>query len=193
MLGPLTAVARAFDRDPELPALVQRLVCVGGAWHEPGNASALAEFHFYCDPVAARQVLKSGVPITMVPLDVTRKAVFSPSELLEMTSRDSAACRFLGRIASYGIRTTSNLYGVEGLYLKDVLGIAVVASPGAFSTKPMAVDVEIRGELTLGMSVVDARPTRKNSTNVDLAVSVEIAPVREYIHRILDLTIGARP
>jgi inosine-uridine nucleoside N-ribohydrolase len=192
VLGPLTVVARAFDRDPELPALVQRLVCVGGAWHEPGNASAVAEFHFYCDPVAARQVLNSGVPLTMVPLDVTRKAVFSPSELLEMTSRESAACRFLGRIASYGIRTTSNLYGVEGLYLKDVLGIAVVAIPGAFSSKPMAVDVETRGELTLGMSVVDARPTRKNSTNVDLAVSVEIAPVREYIHRILDLTTGGR-
>jgi len=188
VLGPLTVVARAFDRDPEIPALVQRLVCVGGAWHEPGNATAVAEFHFYCDPVAARQILRSGVPLTLIPLDVTRKALFSPSELLELTSRDSAACRFLGRIIPHGIRTTSNLYGIEGLHLKDVLGVAATALPGAFTTKPMAIDVETRGELTLGMSVVDVRPTRKNSTNVDLAVGLEIAPIREYIHRVLDLT-----
>src|SRR5262245_54667386 len=188
VLGPLTVVARAFDRDPELPALVQRLVCVGGAWHEPGNATAVAEFHFYCDPAAARQVLKSGTPLTLVPLDITRKALFSPTDLLEMTSRSSAACRFLGRIVPYGIGTTSNLYGIEGLQLKDVLGVAVVALPTAFTTKAMAVDIETRGELTLGMSVVDARPSRKNSTNVDLAVAVEIAPIRNYIDQILDQT-----
>ena len=61
-LGPLTVLARAFDRDPELPSLVQRIICMGGAWHEPGNASAVAEFHFYCDPLAARQVLRCGAP-----------------------------------------------------------------------------------------------------------------------------------
>src|SRR5262249_40587906 len=73
VLGPLTAVARALDRDPELPSLVHRLVCVGGAWHEPGNASAVAEFHFYCDPPAARQVVRCGAPLTLIPLDVARK------------------------------------------------------------------------------------------------------------------------
>jgi inosine-uridine nucleoside N-ribohydrolase len=187
-LGPLTVLARAFDRDPELSAFLHRLVCVGGTWHEPGNASAVAEFHFYCDPVAARQVLHSGVPLTLIPLDVTRKAVFSPSELLEMTSRDSPACRFLGRIAPHGVRTTSNLYGIEGLHLKDVLGIVAVALPEAFTTKLMSVDIETRGELTRGMMVVDARPNRKNSNNVDLAIGIDIAPVRQYIHRVLDLT-----
>src|SRR4051812_31273503 len=72
-LGPLTVLARAIDRDPELPRLVKRLVCVGGAWREPGNASPVAEFHFYCDPPAARQVLHCGAPLTLVPLDAMRK------------------------------------------------------------------------------------------------------------------------
>ena len=62
-LGPLTALARALDRDPDLPGLVHRIVCMGGAWHAPGNASAVAEFHFYCDPVAARQVVRCGAPL----------------------------------------------------------------------------------------------------------------------------------
>jgi inosine-uridine nucleoside N-ribohydrolase len=75
-LGPLTALARALDRDTELPQLVERFVCLGGAWHEPGNASAAAEFHFYCDPAAATQVLRCGAPITLIPLDASRKVLF---------------------------------------------------------------------------------------------------------------------
>src|SRR5207245_6934476 len=66
-MGPLTVLARALDRDAELPALVHRMICLGGAWHEPGNASAVAEFHFYCDPAAARQVLHCGAPLTLIP------------------------------------------------------------------------------------------------------------------------------
>jgi inosine-uridine nucleoside N-ribohydrolase len=184
-LGPLTTVARAFDRDPELPALLHRLVCVGGSWHEPGNASAVAEFHFFCDPLAARQVLRSKVPLTLVPLDVTRKVVFSPTDLLELPAPESRACRFLRQIVPYGIRMTSNLYGVEGFHLKDVLGVAAVTLPGALTTRPMPVDVETRGELTRGMSVVDCRPEPEGPPNVELAVEVEVPQVREYIRGVL--------
>jgi inosine-uridine nucleoside N-ribohydrolase len=188
VLGPLTIVARAFDRDPELPGLVQRLVCVGGAWHEPGNANAVCEFHFYCDPYSARQVVQSGVPILILPLDVTHRFLCSPTELLELPSPDTRACRFLRQIVPHGIRKTSHLYGVEGFHLKDVVGVAAVAVPGVLTTKPMVVDVETRGELTRGMMVVDARPVHKKVANVELAVGVELPPIREYMQRILRQT-----
>src|SRR6516164_6429204 len=84
VMGPLTVLARALDRDAELPALVERIICLGGAWHEPGNASAAAEFHFYCDPISARQVLRCGAPLMLIPLDVTRKLVLSPTDLLDL-------------------------------------------------------------------------------------------------------------
>jgi inosine-uridine nucleoside N-ribohydrolase len=187
-LGPLTTLARAFDRDPELPSLVQRLVCVGGAWHEPGNASAVAEFHFYCDPPAARQVLQSGVPLTLVPLDVTRKLLFAPADLLELPKPESRTCRFLRQIVPHGIRMTSNLYGVEGFHLKDVLGVVAVSRADLLTTRPVVVDVETRGELTRGMTVIDARPGQKATANADLAVSVEVAPVREFINSVLSQT-----
>jgi inosine-uridine nucleoside N-ribohydrolase len=187
-LGPLTVLARAFDRDPELPSLVERLVCVGGAWHEPGNASAVAEFHFSCDPIAARQVLRSGAPITLIPLDVTRKLIFSPTDLLELPAPESRTCRFLRQIVPWGIRMTSNLYGIEGFHLKDVLGVAAIALPNCLTTKSFPVDVETRGELTRGMSVVDARPEQHGKANVDLAVGIEMQAVRDYIRRILERT-----
>jgi inosine-uridine nucleoside N-ribohydrolase len=187
-MGPLTVLARAFDRDPELPTLVQRIVCLGGAWHEPGNASAVAEFHFYCDPAAARQVLRCGTPITLLPLDTTRKLVFSPSDLLELPAADTRTCRFLRQIVPYGIGATSNLYGIEGFHLKDVLGVAAVSLPGSLTTRPMVVDVETRGELTRGMSVVDLRPGRTAPPNVEMATEVDAAAVHTYMERILRQT-----
>ena len=93
LLGPATVFARALDRDPELAGLVERVVMVGGAWREAGDVTAAAEFHVYCDPAAARQVLRSGVPLTLLPLDVTRKAVFSPTELLHLPNPESPASR----------------------------------------------------------------------------------------------------
>jgi inosine-uridine nucleoside N-ribohydrolase len=187
-MGPLTVLARALDRDPELPHLVHRLVCMGGAVTEPGNAGPITEFHFACDPLAARQVLRCGAPITLIPLDVTRKVLFSPTDLLELPCPESRTCRFLRQIVPFGVRATSNLYGLEGFHLKDVLGVAAMTLPGALSTRMLSVDVETRGELTRGMSVVDQRPWVKPTPNVELGVGVDGAAVRAYIERILRST-----
>ena len=184
-LGPLTTLARAMDRDSDWPAQVHRLVCLGGTMNEPGNAGPVSEFHFACDPLAARQVIRCGAPLTLIPLDVMRKVLFSPSELMDLTTHDSRHCHFLRQILPYGIGATSNLFGIEGFYLKDVLGIIAVAMPGALSTQPMAVDVETRGDLTRGMSVVDRRPGLAPKPNVDMAVGVDGTAVRSYVNRVL--------
>jgi inosine-uridine nucleoside N-ribohydrolase len=190
-LGPLTVLARAFDRDPELPSLVHRLVCVGGTWHEPGNAGPASEFHFACDPAAARQVLRCPAPLTLIPLDVTRKILFSPGDLLNLPEPESRVCRFLRQVVPYGIGATSNQYGIEGFHLKDVLGVVAVSQPGVVNTRSLHVDVETRGELTRGMSVVDARLGRREAPNLDLAVGVDGDAVRQYIDRVLRLTAEA--
>jgi inosine-uridine nucleoside N-ribohydrolase len=184
-LGPATVLARALDRDPELCQQVARIILVGGCWREPGNSSPVAEFHFWLDPAAARQVLRCGAPTTLIPLDVTRKLVFSPSDLLELPAPDSRACQFLRQIVPAAIRASSNLYGIEGFHLKDVLGVAALVLPGAVPTQAMYVDVETRGELTRGMSVVDARPTPAERPNVDLAMGLDVAAARAYIDRTL--------
>jgi inosine-uridine nucleoside N-ribohydrolase len=187
-LGPLTTLAAALDRDSELPNLVDRLVCVGGAWREPGDASAVAEFHFYCDPVAARQVLQCGAHITLLPLDATRKLLYSPTELLGLPVADSPTCNFLRHIVPFGIGATSGLCGIEGFHLMDVLGVIAVSQPEALTLRPTVVDVETRGQLTRGMSVMDVRWGCTGKPNVDLAVGVEIQTVRDYIERILRRT-----
>jgi inosine-uridine nucleoside N-ribohydrolase len=189
LMGPPTAFARALDRDPELATLVERLIVLGGAWHEPGNASAVAEFHFYCDPASARQVLRCGAPITLLPLDVMRKVVFSPSDLLHLPAPETRTSQFLRKIVPFGIGATANLYGIEGFHLKDVLGLIALTQPAAITTKPVPVDVETRGDLTKGMSVIDTRWGSTTKPNVDLGVSVDVAAVRKYIDRTLSQAV----
>jgi inosine-uridine nucleoside N-ribohydrolase len=133
-------------------------------------------------------VLRCGAPITLLPLDVSRKLLLSPSDLLELPNADSRTCRFLRQIVPHGLRATCNLYGIEGFHLKDVLAVVAVSLPGALTTKPMIVDVETRGDLTRGMSVVDARPQAQGTANVDLAVAVDVPAVRDYMGRILHST-----
>jgi inosine-uridine nucleoside N-ribohydrolase len=185
LLGPATVFARALDRDSEMASLVERLIIVGGAWHEPGDAGPVSEFHFLCDPAAARQVLRCGAPITLLPLDVTRKLLLAPTELLQLPAPQSPATSFLRQIVPQGIAGASSLYGVEGFYLQDVLGLIPLSMPAVLTTRSVVADVELRGELTRGMSVFDVRWSSSAKPNVDLATGVDVQAVREYIQRLL--------
>jgi inosine-uridine nucleoside N-ribohydrolase len=184
-IGPLTVFARAMDLFPELPEIVKRLIIVGGSLHEPGNAGPVSEFHFFCDPKAARKVIRSQASITLIPLDMMRRVLFAPTDLLAGTSEFSPAFPFLRQVVPFGIAATSNLYGIEGFHLKDVLGVLAVALPLAVTTKPMHVDVETHGELTRGMTVFDRRSWHATEANVEVVVEIESKAAREYIQRVL--------
>jgi inosine-uridine nucleoside N-ribohydrolase len=184
-MGPLTVLARAFDLSPELPTLLKRIVVVGGAMQEPGNAGPVSEFHFYCDPKAARQVIHSKASVTVIPLDMMRKVLFAPTDLLGGSSELSPFFHFLRQIVPFGIAATSNLYGIEGFYLKDVLGVIAVALPSAIHTKRIHLDVETQGELTRGMSVFDRRSWENVAPNVDVAVEVDNKAIRAHMKQII--------
>lgn len=184
-LGPATAIARAIDLSPDLPGLVKRIVLLGGSHREPGNAGPVSEFHFFCDPAAARATLHCGAAITLVPLDCMRRVLFSPKDLLDLPEDAAKAGRFLRQIVPFGIAATANAYGIEGFHLKDVLGIAAAARKSLIETKPFSVDVETRGDLTRGMTVFDERVWRVPAPNVDVAVHVDSQGIRDYLDQVL--------
>ncbi len=184
-LGPLTTLAAALDRDPTLPAVLDQTVVVGGSWREPGNSGPVAEFHMYLDPDAAKRVFAAELNPLLITLDTTRKLIFSPSDLLELPNPDSRTCQFLRQIVPFGIRASSNLYGIEGFHLKDVLGTAAVAVAGCVSSEARFVDVETRGDLTRGMTVIDAWPGTTAAPNARVATGVAVGEVRAYIQRTL--------
>ena len=184
-LGPVTTFARAVDRDPEFANLIDKLVLVGGCWKEPGNAGPAAEFHFYLDPDAVKRTIHTGIAPIIIPLDVTRRLILSPTELLELPNPESKTCQFLRKIVPFAIRASMNQYGIEGFHLKDVLGIAAVALPGCITTEMRPADVETKGELTRGMLVVDSRKNPGAMPNVQIGVDVAVGEIRQYIERVL--------
>src|ERR1043165_1719858 len=97
-MGPLTVIDRAFDLHPDLPKMIKRIVVLGGTLHEPGNAGPVTEFHFACDPKAAHRVLNSSTAVTLIPLDLMRKVLYSPTDLLGDATAFSPAYHFLPQI-----------------------------------------------------------------------------------------------
>jgi inosine-uridine nucleoside N-ribohydrolase len=184
-MGPLTVLSRAFDIYPDMPEQIKRIVVVGCAMNEPGNAGPVSEFHFYCDPKAARRVLHCDSAVTLIPLDVMRKVLYAPTDLLGEATEFSPVYHFLRQVVPFGIAATSNLYGIEGFHLKDVLGVVAVALPEVMETKPMRVDVETQGELTRGMSVFDRRTWEHHPANVTVIVDVDSQEVRKHVRRVI--------
>jgi inosine-uridine nucleoside N-ribohydrolase len=185
LMGPATALARTFDRDPDVVRMIQKLVIVGGTWHEPGDVTAAAEFHFWCDPAAARQVLRCGAPVTLLPLDVTRKMVFSPNDIRHLGALETRTAAFLKRVVPMLLAPTAGLYGIEGAYVADALAVAFLSRPTAFTLKAVPADVETRGELTRGMSVFDTRWSSQARPNIDLATGLDVSAIRHYTHHVL--------
>jgi inosine-uridine nucleoside N-ribohydrolase len=139
----------------------------------------------WLDPDAARRVIQACPSLTLIPLDLTRRLILSPSELLDLPNPDSRTCQFLRKVIPFGIRASSNLYGIEGFHIKDVLGVAAAALPGSVTHEPKAIDVETKGQITRGMTVVDDRGLASVAPNAQLATGAAIGEIRQWIEQVL--------
>ena len=182
-LGPLTNIARAFQRDPALPTLVNRIVMMGGSVEGIGTATASAEFNMYYDPISARDVFRSPTTKTLIPLDVTRQVTFSMNLLKELPSETSRIGDFLHKILRYSFRAYHQCLGQESIYLHDVVALLAAIHGDLFETEEMAGDVETSGELTSGATIFDRRPNRQWLPNMEVAVGVDAAAIGDCLVR----------
>ncbi len=154
-LGPLTNIGAAFRKAPDIIDRVQEIVLMGGAYFEVGNITPAAEFNIYVDPEAARDVLASGVKITMMPLDVTHKALTSRARVQAFRDLDSRVGNFTADMLDFFERFDVEKYGSEGGPLHDPCVIAYLIQPELFSGRHINVEIETASPLTLGMTVAD--------------------------------------
>lgn len=154
-LGPLTNIAAAFEKAPDIVARVQQIVLMGGAYFEVGNITPAAEFNIYVDPQAADIVFKSKIDIVVLPLDVTHKAL--------VTSERNAAFRAIGtpvgiavaQMTEFFERFDKEKYGSLGAPLHDPCVTAFLIKPELFTGRHVNVEIETQSELTMGMTVAD--------------------------------------
>jgi purine nucleosidase len=154
-LGPLTNVAMAMVKEPQVAERLGGIVMMGGGFFEGGNVTPAAEFNIYVDPHAAHVVFTSGVPITMLPLDVTHKALTSDARIARFRDLGTRAGDTVAGMLDFFDRYDEEKYGTDGAPLHDPCVIAYLLDPSLFSGRRCHVEIEHHSEATMGMTLVD--------------------------------------
>jgi purine nucleosidase len=165
-LGPLTNIAVALMKAPQIASRIEQLVMMGGAYFEVGNVTPAAEFNIYVDPEAADIVMRSGVPIVMLPLDVTHQILTTQERLDRIAAIGTQTGKTVAKMLHFSERFDLEKYGSQGAPLHDPCVIAYLLRPNLFEGRHINVTIETSSELTLGMTVADYWRVTKRPTNV---------------------------
>lgn len=154
-LGPLTNIASAFKRAPDIIEKVHEIVLMGGAYFQVGNITPTAEFNIYVDPEAAAIVFRAGCPITVMPLDVTHKALVTSARNEAFRAIGTPVGTAVAEMTDFFERFDKAKYGSDGAPLHDPCVIAYLIQPDLFKGRRINVEIETVSDLTLGMTVAD--------------------------------------
>jgi inosine-uridine nucleoside N-ribohydrolase len=169
--APLTNLALMLERHPEVPDRLERIVWMGGAIAE-GNITPAAEFNSFVDPEAAAAVFASGIPITMVGLDVTHRALFTRAHAEQLRDAGRAG-RFVAELSDFFQAFHERSYHFNGSPIHDAVAVAHVIDPTLMTTRCANVAVETRSEYSDGRTVVDLRGVTGRDENAEVGVDLD--------------------
>ena len=145
---------------------------MGGAIREGGNITPQAEFNIYCDPYAAHVVFHSGIPITLIPLDVTHKCMLYAEQIKKLSERETPISRFVADATATYINFTKTKTGVEGCALHDPLTLATIIAPELLTFEEHYVDVDISSGPSMGSTFADFYHSTSKPANMKVALDV---------------------
>jgi purine nucleosidase len=206
-LGPLTNLALAVLRDPELPGRVRRLVMMVGAYRTAGNTAPTTEWNASVDPEALQIVLDAWERAAVADgrvarplalgLDVTERAKMTPEHLERLADRGGGPEGRLVRFVSDALRFYFEFHGrydgFYGAFIHDALAVAVALDASLGRSEALAVEVELAGRLTAGETVTDWRRAWGRAPNLDIVVEADVASFFDrFVERVGDLA-ASRP
>ena len=201
-LAPLTNVAVAVLREPQLPSLLRGLVMMAGSYRSPGNTAPTSEWNVAVDPEAMQVVLRAfggtGLPLPRaLGLDITERAKFEPRHLEALIARgggpDNAVMRFVADALRFYMEFHSKYDGFYGAHIHDALAVAAALDPSLVRYEALPVDVELAGTLTTGETVTDWRRRWGKPPNLEVAVDADIPRFFDrFIERVGSLA-ASRP
>jgi purine nucleosidase len=198
-LGPLTNLAVALLREPELPLLLGRLVMMAGSYRSAGNTAPTTEWNVAVDPEAMQVVLAGWAAQPDAPrplalgLDVTERAKLTPEHLAELRTRagvpaDDPVLRFVDDALRFYMEFHSRYDGFYGAYIHDALAVAAALDPSLVRSEALHVEVELGGKWTSGETVADWRRGWGLPANLDVAVEADVATFFErFVERVAAL------
>jgi inosine-uridine nucleoside N-ribohydrolase len=187
-LGPLTNVARLVNEHPAAAAALRAIVHMGGAAFAQGNITPAAEFNTYCDPEAADFVLGSGLPIRLVPLDVTRRTGLRREHSARLAAVPDPATSAIGAMLLGMTEANVARSGMAVCHVHDATAVAALLAPELFRWQRAGVRVECGGQLTRGALVVDARGRTDWPASVDIALDLREDAVEQLLLARLEAT-----
>ena len=170
-IGPLTNIAMAIRKEPKFAKAVRELVIMGGAIQEGGNITPLAEFNIYVDPHAAHIVFHSGIPITLIPLDVAHKCLLKQEHIDRLLKINSPISKFISNAMTVYLKASYEM-GFEGSALHDPLTLVTILAPELLILKEYYVDVDISGGISMGNTFADIYNVTKKPVNMKVAMNV---------------------
>ena len=154
-VGPLTNIATALRKAPDIAPRIRQIVLMGGGCFEGGNITPAAEFNIYVDPEAAAEVFAAEIPIVMMPLDVTHKVLTTAARTRRIRAIGTRTAVAVADMLEFFERFDEEKYGSDGGPLHDPCTIAWMLQPDMFSGRHCNVEIETKSDLTMGMTVID--------------------------------------
>ncbi len=171
-IGPLTNLALALRKEPRFAGAVKELFVMGGAIRHQGNTTPLAEFNIYVDPHAAHIVFHSGIPITLVPLDVTYQCILTEAHLRKLEEVPSPIPAFLRQATRFYMEFHDQYQGIQGCVINDPLALALAFEPDLCYYEALYVDVDISGGVCMGKTFADFYHMMGKPANMKVALGV---------------------
>lgn len=182
-IGPLTNVAVAIRKEPRIVEAVREVIIMGGAIRHPGNATPLAEFNVYVDPHASHAVYHSGMPITLVPLDVTYQCILTHADVERLLRIDSPITKFIADSTRFYMEFHDEYQDIDGCIINDPLALALAFAPELCDYEEHYVDVDLSGGVSLGKTFADFYRAYRKPANMKVALGVR---ARDFLELFLE-------
>ena len=170
--GPLTNIALALTKAPEIKENIEEIVLMGGGTF--GNWTPTAEFNIWADPEAARKVFESGIPTVVMGLDITHQALATKEVIEQVNQIDNHVSNIVGELLVFFASTYKEMFDFDGAPVHDVLTVAYLVAPELFKMKDVNIVVETKAEFTAGTTLIDLHGVTGREVNAKFGVELDV-------------------